>query len=187
MTGTSSAATAPPLRCAVHPSRPAVDRCPVCERPRCGADAAAPGPGCPACSAPGPERSAGAPPPSDLERLVRAALAGLAVALLGGLIASEYVGAAVFDYLGPIAVGVVVGAAATKAAGGGGRGPTGLLVRVLAAVLSVFSVALGFVLEESQHPLSARPAVLLPYAAAVAGAVLWTIPPRRRQGLSTEV
>ena len=38
-------------RCAAHPSRPAVDACPVCERARCDADRAlAPGGGCTVCT-----------------------------------------------------------------------------------------------------------------------------------------
>jgi hypothetical protein len=136
-----------------------------------------------------PESTPGAVPPSDLERLVRAALAGYAVALVGGLIGSEYVGATVFEYLGPFVVGVVVGGAATRAAGTDGRSRIGRRVRGLAAVLSVLSVGLGFVLEESQHVLSLHLGVLVPYLAAAAGALLWTMPPRARpaQGLSTDV
>ena len=178
---------APRARCAMHPSRPAVDVCPVCRRPRCGADVAAPGPGCLACLPPGTDRAAGTVPASDLERLVRAALAGYAVALVGGVIGSEYVGATVFGYLGPFVVGVVCGGAATKAAGTDGRGQLGRRVRALAAVVAVLSVGLGFVLEQSLHVLSLRASVLVPYLAAAAGALLWTMPPRARQGLSTEV
>jgi hypothetical protein len=172
----------------VHPSRPAVDRCPVCDRPRCGADA---GPDCAACRG---TATAGTTtrPPTDLERLVRAALAAFAVALLGGLVASEYVGATVFSYVGPFVVGVVCGGAATKAAGSDGRGPLGTRVRVIGAVLGVLGVGFGFLEEQSMRPLSADVHVLLPYVAAVAGAVLWTVPPRPRrdsadQGASTAV
>jgi hypothetical protein len=63
-------------------------------------------------------------------------------------------------------------------------------VRVLAAVLAVLGVALSFVIEGSLDVLAVDPDVLLPYVAAAAGALLWTIPPRSRradQGLSTEV
>ena len=121
---------------------------------------------------------------------MRAVLAGYAAALAGGLVGSEYVGATVFEYLGPFVVGVICAGAATRAAGTDGRGPVGQAVRVVGAVLSVLSVALGFVLEQSQPVLSWRAGVLLPYLAAVAGAVLWTMPPRpgrQRQGLSTDV
>jgi hypothetical protein len=179
--------TAPALareRCAAHPSRPAVDRCPVCDRPRCGADAA--GPACAACGgggATGPRIA----PPTDLERLVRAALAAFAVALLGGLVASEYVGATVFSYVGPFVVGVVCGGAATKAAGTDGRGQLGLRVRAIGALLGVLGVGFGFLQEQSLEPVSADLHVLLPYVCAVAGAVLWTVPPRPRQATSATV
>jgi hypothetical protein len=126
----------------------------------------------------------------ELERFVRAALAGYAVALAGGVVASEYVGATVFAYLGPFVVGVVCGGAATKAAATDGRGRFGTRVRVLAAVVAVLGVGLSFVVEGSLDVLSLDPDVLLPYVAAVAGALLWTIPPRSRrpdQGLSTDV
>lgn len=177
-------------RCAVHPGRPAVDTCPVCERPRCGADAATLR-GCLACSGVSESAAPTTPPPTGPEQLVRGALAAYVVGLLGGVIGSEYVGATVFEYLGPFVVGVVCGGAATRAAGTDGSGPVGQRVRGVAALIAVLSVALGFVLEESQDVLSASLDVLLPYAAAVAGALLWTMPPRagkrERQGLSTDV
>jgi hypothetical protein len=134
-------------------------------------------------------------PAGDLERLVRATLAAYAVALVGGPIGSEYVGATIFEYLGPFVVGVLCGGAATRAAGTNGRGPVGKAVRAVAAALAVLGVAFSFMLEKSQDVLSVDPAVLLPYALAVAGALLWTMPPRPRaaavdeldQGLSTDV
>jgi hypothetical protein len=46
------------------------------------------------------------------------------------------------------------------------------------------------VIEGSLDVLAVDPDVLLPYVAAAAGALLWTIPPRSRrtdQGLSTDV
>jgi hypothetical protein len=179
------------LRCAVHPSRPAVDDCPVCGRPRCGADVASVASGCLGCAG---ETEAPAPtgrPPGDLERLVRATLAAYAVALLGGPIGSEYVGATIFEYLGPFVVGMLCGAAATRAAHTNGRDRIGQAVRGIAAAVALLGVAFSFVLEKSQDVLSMSPDVLLPYAAAVAGALLWTMPPRIRppadQGLSTDV
>jgi hypothetical protein len=162
--------------------------CPVCGRPRCGADAALSIPGCLACR--DDAAAAAGRPAGDLERLVRATLGAYAVALVGGLVASEYVGATVFSYLGPFVVGVVCGGAGTKAAGTDGRGRLGTRVRALAAALAVLGVAFSFVFEESLSVLSFDPDVLVPYAAAVAGAVLWTIPPRVRrddQDLSTDV
>ena len=189
-------------RCAVHPSRPAVDACPVCGRPRCGADVASVVSGCLGCAGQAERPASVGAPPGDLERLVRAALAAYSVALLGGPVGSEYVGSTVFEYLGPFVVGVICGGAATRAAGTHGRGRIGKAVRAVAAVIAVLGVAFSFVLEESQDALSVSPDVLLPYAAAVAGALLWTMPPRsrrpseaeadealleERQGLSTDV
>jgi hypothetical protein len=134
-------------------------------------------------------------PPGDAERLVRATLAAYAVALVGGPIGSEYVGATIFEYLGPFVVGVLCGAAATRAAHTDGRDRIGRAVRGVAAGLALCGVAFSFLLERSQDVLSARAAVLLAYLLAVAGALLWTMPPRHRpassaaddQGLSTDV
>ena len=95
-----------------------------------------------------------------------------------------------FEYLGPFVVGVICGGAATRAAGTDGRDRIGRAVRGLAALTAVLGVGLSFMLEGSQHVLSVSPGVLVPYVLAVAGAVLWTIPPRagkaQRQGLSTD-
>ena len=174
------------IRCAVHPSRPAIDACPVCGRPRCGVDAASVPTGCLGCGGSAADAVPRRPPPGDAERLVRGALAAYAVALLGGLVASEYVGATVFAYLGPFVVGVVCGGAGTRAAGTEGRGSTASRVRAIAALCALLGVGLSFVVEGSLAPTALRAQVLLPYAAAVAGALLWTMPPRQRQGLSTE-
>lgn len=109
---------------------------------------------------------------------MRAALAASGVALAGGLVASQYVGAEVFSYLTPAVVGVLCGAAAQAAAGGPRRGRPAAVVRALACGYALLGVALGFVLERSVGALDR--ATLLPYAAAVAGAFLWTLPPRSR-------
>lgn len=168
----------PNTRCGVHPVRPAVDRCPVCDRPRCAADAAlAPDGGCPACGgdrAGGPATTHPAPPPG--EQLVRAALAASGVALLGGVVAAQYVGAELFAYLTPFVVGVLSGAAAQAASGGGRGGAVAMRVRLVAAVYAVAGVALGFALERSKDALDSS--ALIPYTAAVAGVVLWTLPPK---------
>ena len=118
---------------------------------------------------------------------MRAALGAFAVALAGGLVASEYVGSGLFAYVAPFVIGVVCGWAATKAAASDGRGPLGTRVRAVGAVLGVLGVGFGFLHEQSLAPVSFDDDVLLPYVAAVAGAVLWTMPPRRPQGASTEV
>lgn len=120
---------------------------------------------------------------------MRATLAAYAVSLAGGLVASQYVEAGLFSYVGPFVVGVICGGAATKAAGTDGRGQLGTRVRAVGALLAVLGVGFGFLQEQSLAPLSFDDDVLLPYLAAVAGAVLWTMPPRARkpQGSSTEV
>ncbi len=123
------------LRCGVHPSRPAVDSCPVCGRLRCGADAAAAGEhghGCPSCggSSSEPRRPAAGRGPSELERYVRAALGATVAALVWGKVTSEYVGSTFFSDISPALLGVACGAAATRAAGSDGSGRTGLRVRV---------------------------------------------------------
>jgi hypothetical protein len=189
VTAQTSGQAGPRQRCAVHPSRPAVDACPRCGRPRCGADAAQVETGCLACQGDAGEPTSVVAAPGDLERLVRATLAAYAVALLGGPVGSEYVGSTVFEYLGPFVVGMICGGAATRAAHTNGRGTVGKAVRLVAAVVALLGVAFSFVLEQSQHVLSVSPDVLLPYAAAVAGALLWTMPPRasKPQGLSTDV
>ena len=151
----------------------------MCDRPRCGADAL--GAGCLACRGLPEVATLVAPPPSDAERLVRAALAAYAVALPGGVVSSEYVGSTVFSYVFPFVVGVVTGWAATAAARTDGRGQLGTRVRAIGAALGVLGVAFGFVLEKSLDPVSADVHVLLPYVFAVAGAVLWTAPPRPRK------
>ena len=171
-----------------------MDDCPVCGRPRCGADVAAVRTGCLGCVGESQAPQPSLRPLGDAERLVRAALASYFVAVVGGPIGSEYVGATIFEYLGPFVLGVVSGGAATRAAHTDGHDQVGKAVRGIAAVLGLLGVAFSFVLERSQDVLSASPDVLLPYALAVAGALLWTMPPRRRplaadedQGLSTDV
>jgi hypothetical protein len=166
-------------RCAVHPGRPAVDRCPVCDRPRCAPDAAEHGDGgCPGCRG-GAAAVASAPGAGRLERLVRGTLAGLGAGLLGGVVAAQYVDAELFAYLTPFVVGVVAGAAAQAAAGGAKCGTTARLVRAAAALCGVLGVGLGFVLEGSRAAVS--DGAVVPYVLAVAGTVLWTLPPKRRK------
>lgn len=170
---TSTAPAAPPrARCAVHPVRPAVDACPVCGRPRCAADAA--GEGCAVCG--GTREAVPRPAPAPLERLVRSALAATGAALLGGVVAAQYVGAELFAYLTPFVVGVLVAAAAQSASGGPRSGPAVRQVRLVAVLYALLGTALGFVLEQSEGLVSTS--TLLPYAAAVAGVLLWTLPPK---------
>lgn len=182
---------APRLRCAVHPARPAVDSCPTCGRPRCGADALAQPGACHACAdAPVVEVAAPSRPVADDERLVRGALAAYAVAVLGGWVVSEYVGATLFSYAGPFLLGLFCGTAATRAAGtdraAAGHGGAAVRVRWVAVALGVLGVGLGFLLEGSRSPISGGLDVLGPYALALAGGWLGTLPPKR-QVRGTEV
>jgi hypothetical protein len=161
------------LRCAVHPGLPAQDSCPVCDRPRCHADAdAAPGGGCLACQ--GSRRRPG-PPPLDLRALVGGALCAGLVAPVAGLVSSEYVGAGAVGWIVPVFVGIVVSMAAE--AGAGKR--RGAALRWAAGAYSVLSVAIGLGdPRASGSPFSPVGRVLGLYALAAAASWLWTLPPR---------
>lgn len=135
--------------------------------------------GCSVCSRAGDSPRTSVAEGSELERYIRAALASTAVALLGGVVAAQYVGAAVFAYLTPFVVGVLTAAAAQKAFGPVGPGSAVIRIRVLAAVYAVLGVAFGFALERSAGV--AAPSSLLPYLAAVGGVVLWTMQPRPKR------
>jgi hypothetical protein len=180
----SSRPPSPAARCAAHPSRPAVDSCPRCERPRCDADRAlGPGGGCVVCRgadpAPTPARSGRVA--RNRELLVRAALAADAAAVAWGYVTAEYVGADVFQYLSPAVLGVLCGGAATTAAGSPGPGVLSNRIRLVAVLFALLGTALGFVLEGTYRALTASTDVLVPYAIAAGAAWLWTTPPRRRK------
>jgi len=112
------------------------------------------------------------------ERLVRGALAAHGVAVLGGVVAAEYVDAPLFSYLTPFVVGVLTAAAAQAASGAARTGRDAARLRLVAVVYALLGVALGFVLEKSTGTFETS--TLLPYAAAVVGVVLWTLPPKVR-------
>lgn len=161
-------------RCVAHPSRPAVDRCPVCERPRCGADAQ--GPGCAICHG----KVAGqARPAAARELLVRAALGSHAMAIATGLVLQEYPGSPWFGYIAPAVGGAAVGAVATASAGEP-RGPVLRLIRAIATLYAVLAAAYAFALEGTYEVYDPKVEVLGPYVLAGAAAWLWTRPPRRR-------
>lgn len=162
-------------RCVAHPSRPAVDHCPVCARPRCGADAA--GRGCGVCG--GKAQDSARRPASTLELLVRASLAAHVAALLAGVVLAEYPGSPFFQYAAPAVGGAAVSAAATAAAGEP-RGAVRQRVRVVAAVYAVLATAFGFVLDGTYGVLDVDRAVLGPYVVAGVAAWLWTRPPQPR-------
>lgn len=118
------------------------------------------------------------PPVPVLERVVRAALAAQGASVLGAVVASQYVQAPLFSYLTPFVVGVLTAAAAQAAAGGARSGPQAQRVRLIAIGYALLGVALGFVLEQSTSIVDSS--TLLPYAAAVVGVLLWTLPPKAR-------
>jgi hypothetical protein len=163
----------PDERCVAHPGRPAVDRCPVCDRPRCGADTR--GPGCRVCKG---RLAVPRPPAPPLELVVRAGVAAHLVAVVVGVVLQEYPGSPVFQYVAPAVGGAAIGAVATAAAGEP-RGPVLAKVRAVGVVYAVCAAAFGFQLEGTYRVLSASPYVLVPYALAAAAAWLWTRPPRR--------
>ena len=170
-------------RCAAHPGRPAVDRCPVCERARCDADrASAPGGGCAVCT--GGDKPTTLDPvrrtARNRELLVRAALAANGAAIIWGYVTAEYVGAELFAYLSPAVLGVLCGGAATAASGNPGAGALSNRIRLVCMVYALLGTAFGFVLEGTYGALSASTDVLVPYAIAVAAAALWTTPPKKR-------
>lgn len=161
------------LRCAIHPGSPSYDTCPVCDRPRCAADATlAPGGGCLACQGAKPRKG---PPPLDLRGLAGAGVASGLVTPLLGLISSEYVGAGFVGWVVPFLVGIVMGMVAEA----GARKQRGLALRVLAVVYAVMAIATGL-----DHPLASGsaftpvPRVLALYTLAGVGAWLWTVPPK---------
>lgn len=171
-----------PSRCAVHPGRPAVDACPVCARPRCAADAVAPD--CAVCRVTAPQAGRDRRTPDVRELLVRAALAGNAVAIGMGYVVAEYVQAEGFQYAAPVILGVMCGYAASAAAGNPRAGVLANRVRLVSAVFALLGTALGFVLEGTYDALSTSTDVWVPYVLAVAAAWVWTTPPKRRSRAS---
>lgn len=169
-------AAAGPQRCAAHPGRPAVDACPLCARPRCGADAAAArGGGCEVCR--GAARVPAHRPAGRRELLVRGVLGANLTAVVWGFVEAEYVQAGVFQYLAPLVLGAFTGGVAMAAAGHP-RGTVGTRLRLAAVGYALLGCAFGFVLEGTFRPLSTASDVLVPYLLAAAGCWLWTLPPK---------
>jgi hypothetical protein len=163
--------TAAPRRCLAHPARPAHDRCPRCDRPRCDADAAEYADrGCGICHA----SSSEAQPASVLEIGVRAGLASLPVALIGGWIATQYVYDHVFSLVVPGLVGLTTGWVASAAVPRRQRSARWLALPI-AAVAAVLGTALGFHLLPGGRQSVLRPfsVVGAPYLCAVFGTALW--------------
>lgn len=158
-------------RCAVHPARLAVDECPICGRHRCGPDASGyVDAGCGACLSATPA----VPPAGELERRVRAGLAGYLAALVGGVIATQYVDVHLFSLVAPFLVGLAVAWSATAARG---RGPAvDPPIMAIAAALAVLGAALGFrLVTGGQDPAGSFGEVGPPYLCAVAGTFVWPL------------
>jgi hypothetical protein len=156
-------------RCAIHPARPAHDECPLCERPRCLADARAfDRAGCAACAAPAAGR--GARPAGAAELAVRAGLAGLAVVYLGGWMATQYVRVHLMALAAPAVVGLAAAFVVPRAAR---RIRPSVVAWVIAAVAALLGTALGFALTPGgQNPLRQWSLVGGPYLAALVGVAL---------------
>lgn len=160
-------------RCAVHPARLAADACPSCGRPRCSADAGTyAADGCAACRRPAPAFR----PVGVAELLVRAGLAGVAVALVGGWVATEYVGVHVMSLVAPGLVGLAASAATSVAARSAeGRGGFAIALTVAAAA-ALLGTALGFRLTiGGSSPLHPAGQVGPPYLAALGGVLAWPL------------
>ena len=160
------------VRCAVHPTRVAADGCPTCGRPRCGADARRYGDaGCAACGGKPilPLAGAGA---TALEWWLRAAIAALAVAFVGGWIAAEYVDTHYFATVAPGLVGLACAWAAAAAT-------SGLPLRIPLTVscgAALLATGLSFRLVPGGQNLFLPPGHRLPpYVAAVVGVAAWRV------------
>ncbi len=149
-------------RCAAHPSRPAADRCPVCSRPRCAADARG-ATGCRVCGGGPPRRR---DPARVLVAVVRAGWAGNALVLLGAALGQEYVGAHIFSLVWPALVGMACGAVGVAALAGQRLSWLG---RMLGAGFGVLSAAYAFHFADTPY---GPPGRWLPPLAAAAGAAV---------------
>lgn len=168
-------------RCAAHPSRLAVDRCPVCRRARCGADQQL-GEGCTVCLANAAGDVPTHRPPSARELLVRAALAGYAMSLVWAAVTAEYVGAGYLSYFSAALLGVLTAGAAMSAAGSPRRGVLARQVRLAGVLLALLGAGLGYQLEGTYGALSLNHVdVLLPYAITAGAAWLWNAPPKPKK------
>src|SRR3954466_2786431 len=159
-------------RCAVHPARPAVDQCPVCGRPRCGADArSAPGGRCLACG--GADRTTQRAPDRQREaaRIIAGTLAAVLLAELLAPVVSEYVGAKWFAEITPVLLGLAFATNAAAAARTHGRGRLDPVMRAIGGVAAVLGTVFAFrLVTGGQDPFGPAGTVLPPYLCALAGA-----------------
>lgn len=157
----------------------------MCGRPRCASDAQlAPGRGCLVCQGaveagaavasahPGDGRDARAQPRAPTAaQVVAAALLCTGLALAGGAVLQEYVGAGVFSLVTPAVLGVLCALTVERVAPLA-RSP---LLTGVALVYALVGVALGFVLEGSRTAVSPLAQVAPPYLAAGSGVVVWEL------------
>ena len=123
------------------------------------------------------------PPAGDLERVVRGVIATSLCCAPAGVIVSEYVGTAYFSWITPGLAGVVLGWVAMLSSRVDLRSQAGLIMRGAAVLYALLATGFGFrFVPGGESPFHPAGRVLLPYAAAAAGAWLWTMPPRKSQG-----
>jgi len=102
--------------------------------------------------------------------------------MVGGQVASEYVGAKVFSIVTPALVGVACGIAAIAAGRIRPREHGYTLLRLIAVLYAVIGTGYGFrFVVGHQDPFGPAGQVVPPYLGAALGAWLWTLPPRRRK------
>jgi len=160
-------------RCAAHPSRPAHEHCPRCDRPRCEADAQAFGAtGCGACEA----GRRLARPVGLLEVGIRAGVACIPVVVVGGWIATQYVYDHIFSLVVPGVVGFAACLVASAAAGRHDRSAS-IAVITVAAFAGILGTAFGFHLLAGGRQSVLRPwnVVGAPYLCAIAGAIAYRL------------
>jgi hypothetical protein len=121
-------------------------------------------------------------PAGRRELLVRAGLAGYAVALVGAGFATQYARERGFSLLAPALVGLAISWACGLATRGSSSSRR--LALAVAAVMAVLSAALAFALTPGgQNPLHPVGRVFPPYGAAIVGVLVWPVlfgPPRGR-------
>ena len=142
--------------------------------------------GCASCTA---RRATRAPAlaagPAALAALTAGAITANVVTIIGGGIASEYVGARFFSVIMPGLVGAAVGGcsiAVARAASRRARLPEGMRssLRVLTTAYAVLSALYGFRFASTAYGSVGR--WLPPVVAAALGAWLWTLPPQESAG-----
>lgn len=166
------AATTKP--CAYHPSRPAADACPVCQRGRCAEDVAGLADGCRVCG--GRDDRRAARPPVDLRAVVGATVACHLSSLFAAAVVSQYVGVKFFALILPAFAGVSLSIAAERGAGGA-RGP---LLRVVAVGYAIAATMAGHKFVPGGSAFSPLRLVGPPVLVAAAAAWFYSAPPKPR-------